>query len=683
MADRPAAVAGAAIRSSVPAPEGRGRAISVFRPREFGACLFDVYKVPEAGFLGGGVLGKGVEGVPFGQAHIVGAAKLADAACFEFAHAAEVFALFGRFVVEDHDEVVSGSGFDGRGGGAVFDRACGFPQGGVDLAVLEPAEFTSDRPGGLVVAVQAGGLGEGETGGDVAPDAQGALVGALALGLAAQIRLHEDVGEAEAVCVRHGAVEGGLPARDDVPGDGLADDHASAGLLAHPAAEEEWVDLQFAEELLEAGAPAGEALIALHGGAVAALDGLGGEIALDFEFGPAPEQIIVHHVADEFAPKYLVRNVEHLRAVEPVVEHPELHVPEGENLLVDHGEDAVAGDLRVWRFGGRLAGEEEQKANESERGPTGLVDPGCRKGLSFCQRRENAPKARERPAAVAGHFDPASGRVLKLSGWILLIPPSESKVAPPARGPTLVEVRKKKKTNAFPELEPFREMVQEAVRVALERGLGLEQLFEVSGSSLDHAIACNRRLLSSTAVPARQLYSGVMWEAIGYEELKAVEKRRFDRQALVFSALFGLLRPTDCIPLYKLKMGGNLGGNVGKLVQFWRRPVSEVLRRELKGKVVWDFLPDIHRRVWDNTGEVVARHQVKFVKRIVRGGVAEYKTISHHSKALKGALIRHLLKKNAASPKDLKDFHHPDGYTYHRELSVESARESQLVFAAE
>lgn len=270
-----------------------------------------------------------------------------------------------------------------------------------------------------------------------------------------------------------------------------------------------------------------------------------------------------------------------------------------------------------------------------------------------------------------------------MSGWILLIPPSESKSSPPSKGKHLGDVLGTKRYNAFAELEPCRELVREAVNQALERGQGLDQLFEVGGVALDQAIATNREIMSSPVAPARELYTGVMWDAIGYGTLGAAEKKRFDRQTLIFSALFGLLRPTDLIPNYKLKMGGNIGGPVGKLVQFWRRPVSEVLRRELRGKVVWDFLPDIHRRVWDSTGEIVARHQVKFVKRIVRGGVAEYKTISHHSKALKGALIRHLLRKNATSPKDVQDFKHKDGYTYHRELSVESARESQLVFAAE
>ena len=110
--------------------------------------------------------------------------------------------------------------------------------------------------------------------------------------------------------------------------------------------------------------------------------------------------------------------------------------------------------------------------------------------------------------------------------------------------------------------------------------------------------------------------------------------------------------------------------------------MSEIIRQEVRGKVVWDFLPDQHKRLWDNTGEFVAHHQIKFVKRVIRSGVAEYKTISHHSKGLKGALIRHLLRRNAHEPSELHDFKHPDGYRYSEELSVNKSNDSVLVFAA-
>ncbi|MBX3728243.1 MAG: peroxide stress protein YaaA [Candidatus Sumerlaeia bacterium] len=270
-----------------------------------------------------------------------------------------------------------------------------------------------------------------------------------------------------------------------------------------------------------------------------------------------------------------------------------------------------------------------------------------------------------------------------MSDWVLLIPPSETKAGPPGNGMLFDNARRSRRTNSFRELEEAREMVFDSLQAVLNRNGGWEEVFEVRGSALEEALRLNRSFQRSTTMPARDLYQGVMYQAINFRTLKAAEKKIFDKQALIFSGLFGLVRPTDRIPPYKLKMTSNLGGVVGRVGNFWRRPVSEILRRELRGKVVWDFLPDQYRRVWDGTGEVEAVHQVKFVKRVIRSGVAEWKTISHHSKALKGALIRHLLMKDASSPKALRDFTHPDGYHYDPSLSVEGRRQALLVFAAE
>lgn len=270
-----------------------------------------------------------------------------------------------------------------------------------------------------------------------------------------------------------------------------------------------------------------------------------------------------------------------------------------------------------------------------------------------------------------------------MGDWVLLLPPSETKGTPPPGAPKYDDVRAKSKCNSFSELDPYRNVVIDCLSSVIKRGVSLDRVFELSGDSLDSAVKLNSGLPSAPAIPARELYRGVMYDAISFSTLKAREKKLFDKNALILSGLYGVVRPSDCIAPYKLKISTNLGSTVGKLVQFWRRPVSEIIRQEVRGKIVWDFLPDQHRRVWDGTGEVTARHQVKFVKRVVRSGVAEYKTISHHSKALKGDLIRHLLAKNACKPKDLIDFVHPKGYRYRRDLSVTSKDGSLLVFAAD
>ncbi|MCC6546997.1 peroxide stress protein YaaA [Candidatus Sumerlaeota bacterium] len=269
-----------------------------------------------------------------------------------------------------------------------------------------------------------------------------------------------------------------------------------------------------------------------------------------------------------------------------------------------------------------------------------------------------------------------------MSGWVLLIPSSESKALARPGAESYSKVRGNKKVDSFHQLNPHRRQVIAALHAALQRGTQLDVLLEATGPILMDAVRLNQNVEDSPAVPARDLYDGAMFDAIGLKSMKSSELKRFDTSVLMFSGLFGLVRPTDHIPPYRLKFGANLGGPVGKLLHFWRKPVSEILRHEVRGKVVWDFLPDQHKRLWDNTGEFAARHQIKFVKRVIRSGVAEYKTISHHSKSLKGALIRHLLRRNALDPSELHDFKHPDGYRYDEELSVNKANDSILVFAA-
>ncbi len=270
-----------------------------------------------------------------------------------------------------------------------------------------------------------------------------------------------------------------------------------------------------------------------------------------------------------------------------------------------------------------------------------------------------------------------------MSDWILLLPPSESKAIPPKNGMSYESARKKKSFNAFPELDEHREGLIRTLEMILGRGSGFEELFEAQGEALEEAVRLNRACRKAPTLPARELYNGVLFEALALSTLPKKHQAIFDRNTLIVSGLFGLVRPTDRIPPYKLKISANLGGRIGRVANFWRRPVSEIIRQEIRNKVVWDFLPEQHRRVWDGTGEARARHTVKFVKRVVYRGVAEWKTISHHSKSLKGALVRHLLKRNSGDPECLHDFQHPEGYEYSPSLSVRNPRASELVFAAE
>lgn len=270
-----------------------------------------------------------------------------------------------------------------------------------------------------------------------------------------------------------------------------------------------------------------------------------------------------------------------------------------------------------------------------------------------------------------------------MSNWLLLLPPSEGKATPKPTNKPYKDCLNNPRYNAFPIINEHRLQLIQALHDLINRQSGWEEIFEVKGVALEAAIRDNRNIFEAPTLPARELYNGVLYTALDYGSLGKEEKARYNAQTLIISGLYGILRPTDRIAPYKLKAGADMGGMVGKLTHFWRSRVAEVLRAEARGKVVWNLLPEQHQRMTEFPGDVAAVHEVKFVKRVVRSGVAEWKTISHHSKILKGALVRYMLSKDPMKPKDLRDFTHPDGYKYEPSLSVESRTASQIVFAAE
>ena len=68
----------------------------------------------------------------------------------------------------------------------------------------------------------------------------------------------------------------------------------------------------------------------------------------------------------------------------------------------------------------------------------------------------------------------------------------------------------------------------------------------------------------------------MLYEALDYAGLTAAGRRRADEQVAIASALWGLVRPTDLIPAYRLSAGTALPG-LGPLARAWRDPVSSAI----------------------------------------------------------------------------------------------------------
>jgi cytoplasmic iron level regulating protein YaaA (DUF328/UPF0246 family) len=257
-----------------------------------------------------------------------------------------------------------------------------------------------------------------------------------------------------------------------------------------------------------------------------------------------------------------------------------------------------------------------------------------------------------------------------MADFAILLPSAEGK-EPGGNplAPDMFDYRTSNTFNYFSELNPERRAVIKALQKTIRDSdeTELEKLFGVKGDTLEEAVQVNLDIYGSPLLAAVDRYGpGVMYKAMEFPDLPTGAQRRLLENGVIFSGLFGLLRPDDLIPNYRLKMDAKLP-EIGKMSTYWRPLVSPSLNRALKDKFVWDLLPNAHRAAWDDDASYRALVQVKFYDEDESG---ERKAVSHNVKQLRGALVNFVVRDPAESVEDLEDWEAPGGYEIDHEATT-------------
>lgn len=222
---------------------------------------------------------------------------------------------------------------------------------------------------------------------------------------------------------------------------------------------------------------------------------------------------------------------------------------------------------------------------------------------------------------------------------IVMLPPSEGKT-PPRDGPVL-DLSKL----FLPELSANRETVLGKLEDLCNGPI--EPSLEALGISerLSDEVSRNSRLRSAPCGPAIEIYTGVLYsELADVLTNEATRERACDRFA-ISSALWGILRPEDPIPAYRLSIGSSLAG-IGNLASWWRPRLTEVLGDS--GFLV-DLRSAAYAAAWRAEGWDVA--SVGCVRAMADGS---RKTVSHMAKAARGRVAR-AIAHSAAEPNDASE----------------------------
>ena len=135
----------------------------------------------------------------------------------------------------------------------------------------------------------------------------------------------------------------------------------------------------------------------------------------------------------------------------------------------------------------------------------------------------------------------------------------------------------------------------------------------------------------------------MLYDALGYDSLTPVQRRKAEASVLVISALWGAIRFGDRVPAYRLSMGTALP-DVGRLASFWKPQLNEALLAAAAGELLVDCRSSTYAAAWTppapQTVAVNVFTEVDGVRKVV----------SHFAKHTRGELARHLLTRRGKAP---------------------------------
>jgi uncharacterized protein len=214
---------------------------------------------------------------------------------------------------------------------------------------------------------------------------------------------------------------------------------------------------------------------------------------------------------------------------------------------------------------------------------------------------------------------------------LILLPPSEGKAAAES-GPPLDLA-----SFSFPELTRTRTRVLDTlIRISGQRN-ALALLDVAPG--LAPQVERNTHLREAATQPADRVYTGVLYEALGLTSLPPAAWARAEASVLIFSGLFGVLRPGDAIPAYRLSMGVELP-RVGSLAGAWRKVLGPVLEEAAAGGPIVDCRSSTYAAAWRAPRHLAG--QVVHV-RVLQEVDGKRSVVSHMAKKTRGEVARALL----------------------------------------
>lgn len=246
------------------------------------------------------------------------------------------------------------------------------------------------------------------------------------------------------------------------------------------------------------------------------------------------------------------------------------------------------------------------------------------------------------------------------TNYLILLPPSEGKNST-GNNKAYKQI---KHTNSFPELNIFRDEIQTKLQKELNNSNQSEQekILELKNQKLTEAVNLNITLNNQNTSTGIARYSGTMFKSINYNQMSQIQKDNFNNSTIFIDGMFGLLKPLDLIPNYKLKITSKF--NNYNITKFWKENLKQTLTNLFQTKeLIIDILPQSHKKI--------INYQNLNCLEIIFAKIKNNKltNVGHDSKVLKGEIINFITNFQNISRNELENWKHSLGYNYSKEYS--------------
>lgn len=202
----------------------------------------------------------------------------------------------------------------------------------------------------------------------------------------------------------------------------------------------------------------------------------------------------------------------------------------------------------------------------------------------------------------------------------------------------------------------------------------LSELMEISPKLADENWERNQKWTtkptSKNSAPAMFAFTGEVYRGLDAKTLDEKAVKYLEKNFRILSGLYGLLKPSDKVMLYRLEMGRPFHFDSYKnLYEFWTDKVTQQLNSELKKDELLINLAS------NEYGKVVDRKKMKTkvidfdFKQIQPDG--SLKTIVVYTKHARGLMLRFCAENNVQTLDELKAFNY-ENYLLDEKLSTET-----------